>query len=336
MAEHTMAAEEAEFAEKRSYTTVGFSPLRVVRDGLRQVRAVLRIKRQAEVTCRDVIGRLQQFEGSVERNCGLRLEGLKCLEIGHGQVQLDIAYLAARGNDCTGIDMDVTPRGWTDMAGYWRVMRRNGALRAAKTFARGLTGVNRVLRREFCRQMNVRSWPTYDLREMDACSMDFPDGSFDFVYSSDVFEHLDDPQKAIAEVFRILKPGGGFWLRFLHYEHHNALHDFRVITRSVEQPPPWGHLVSSLRQQVNQGAWVNNLTVTGWRELFGRMSPGCVIELEPTLNAAALEALPRMRGRHTELSRFTDEELLAEYVIAAGRKGQGGTVAERSPEKLVD
>jgi ubiquinone/menaquinone biosynthesis C-methylase UbiE len=36
----------------------------------------------------------------------------------------------------------------------------------------------------------------------------FPDDSFDVVYSTNVLEHVDDPQKVIAEMVRVTKPGG--------------------------------------------------------------------------------------------------------------------------------
>jgi ubiquinone/menaquinone biosynthesis C-methylase UbiE len=36
----------------------------------------------------------------------------------------------------------------------------------------------------------------------------FPDGSFDFVYSAFVFEHLDKPEEVLQEALRVLKPGG--------------------------------------------------------------------------------------------------------------------------------
>jgi len=42
----------------------------------------------------------------------------------------------------------------------------------------------------------------------DTLALPFSDKAFDFVVSTDVFEHFDDPQKAVQEVFRILKPGG--------------------------------------------------------------------------------------------------------------------------------
>jgi SAM-dependent methyltransferase len=40
------------------------------------------------------------------------------------------------------------------------------------------------------------------------CRATIPDASFDLVVSSDVFEHIDRPWLAAAEIARILKPGG--------------------------------------------------------------------------------------------------------------------------------
>lgn len=48
--------------------------------------------------------------------------------------------------------------------------------------------------------------------QADATNLPFPDKCFDFVISTDVFEHLADPQKATVEIFRVLKPGGKAFL----------------------------------------------------------------------------------------------------------------------------
>ncbi|MFP6582857.1 MAG: class I SAM-dependent methyltransferase [Candidatus Hydrogenedentota bacterium] len=41
-------------------------------------------------------------------------------------------------------------------------------------------------------------------------SLSLPDASFDVVYSARVFQHLDVPPEGIAELLRVLKPGGRF------------------------------------------------------------------------------------------------------------------------------
>jgi SAM-dependent methyltransferase len=42
----------------------------------------------------------------------------------------------------------------------------------------------------------------------DLMALSFKDGCFDFVVSSDVFEHIPDPVRAHREVYRVLKKGG--------------------------------------------------------------------------------------------------------------------------------
>jgi SAM-dependent methyltransferase len=49
-----------------------------------------------------------------------------------------------------------------------------------------------------------------DFRIMDARKMDFPDGSFDLVYSFHAIEHINDPGRAIAEMKRVLRTQGAF------------------------------------------------------------------------------------------------------------------------------
>ena len=48
-----------------------------------------------------------------------------------------------------------------------------------------------------------------DLAVGDAENLNFPDESFDKVYSWGVLHHSPDTPKAIAEVWRVLKRGGG-------------------------------------------------------------------------------------------------------------------------------
>jgi SAM-dependent methyltransferase len=40
--------------------------------------------------------------------------------------------------------------------------------------------------------------------------LDFPDASFDVVVAGELLEHLRDPQRVVAEIHRVLRPGGTF------------------------------------------------------------------------------------------------------------------------------
>ncbi|MBI2099171.1 class I SAM-dependent methyltransferase [Candidatus Uhrbacteria bacterium] len=65
----------------------------------------------------------------------------------------------------------------------------------------------------------------------DAHALPFPDNSFDLVLCIEVLEHLKSPERAIAEMKRVLRPGGKLILttRFL-YPIHDAPGDFWRFT----------------------------------------------------------------------------------------------------------
>lgn len=50
--------------------------------------------------------------------------------------------------------------------------------------------------------------PTTGHRCEDLEALTFPDGTFDLFVTQDVLEHLFNPEKAFAEIARVLKPGG--------------------------------------------------------------------------------------------------------------------------------
>ena len=51
---------------------------------------------------------------------------------------------------------------------------------------------------------------TVDLRESEVETLPWPDNTFDVVTSTDVFHHLANPNPALMEIKRVLKPGGIF------------------------------------------------------------------------------------------------------------------------------
>lgn len=76
-----------------------------------------------------------------------------------------------------------------------------------------------------------------ELVEANAEDLPFPDGSFDTVVSSYVLCSISDPDRALAETHRVLRPGGT--LRF--YEHVRAP-DPRLARWQDSLERPWGWL----------------------------------------------------------------------------------------------
>ena len=51
----------------------------------------------------------------------------------------------------------------------------------------------------------------------DICHLDFADNSFDGLFSHNVLEHIPEPNKALQEMRRVLKPGGVIGIRDVDY-----------------------------------------------------------------------------------------------------------------------
>ncbi len=50
------------------------------------------------------------------------------------------------------------------------------------------------------------------LQTGDATALAFAGETFDFIFSYHALEHIEEPEKALREMQRVLKPGGGFWI----------------------------------------------------------------------------------------------------------------------------
>lgn len=59
-----------------------------------------------------------------------------------------------------------------------------------------------------CPDMDPETKRAFSLTVGNALSLPFPDGSFDKILCSEVLEHIPDYEQAVAEIDRILKPGG--------------------------------------------------------------------------------------------------------------------------------
>ena len=89
----------------------------------------------------------------------------------------------------------------------------------------------------------------YALIPGDARDLPFPDESADVVYSSCAFEHIHDFPRAVAEMKRVLRPGGELFscwgpIWSSAWGNHVWVHcEGRLLTFNHEVLPPWAHLL---------------------------------------------------------------------------------------------
>lgn len=128
-------------------------------------------------------------------------DGGRVLEIGCS-MGMDLAELIERGCQCTGLDL--SPESV-------RVAKYHLALRGLEA----------------------------TLTSGNAECLCFPDESFDVVYSFGVLHHTPDIERALAEVARVLRPGGRLFLMlYSRYSLNNLVHVlFRI---PYESPRDWG------------------------------------------------------------------------------------------------
>jgi ubiquinone/menaquinone biosynthesis C-methylase UbiE len=123
--------------------------------------------------------------------------GRKLLEIGCG-IGVDSIQLAKAGFEVTAVDLT------------------EAAIEVARRFAQ-------------VRDVSI------DFRTANAERLDFPDGSFDAVYSFGVLHHTPEIETAVEEVRRVLKPGGSAYIMLYHHRSLvGAVH--RLLKLPYESP----------------------------------------------------------------------------------------------------
>ncbi len=76
----------------------------------------------------------------------------------------------------------------------------------------------------------------FDFQAADAAALPFPDSSFDTIIMNDFVEHVGNPEAALEEALRVLKPGGRIYTNFPPYNHPFGAHLSDAIGI------PWVHL----------------------------------------------------------------------------------------------
>jgi ubiquinone/menaquinone biosynthesis C-methylase UbiE len=82
----------------------------------------------------------------------------------------------------------------------------------------------------------------------DAENLDFPDESFDLVYSHGVLHHTPETKKAIGEIHRVLRPGGRAIVMLYHRDSYNYRVNISVLRRAGSHLLNWESGVKLVHQ----------------------------------------------------------------------------------------
>jgi SAM-dependent methyltransferase len=210
------------------------------------------------------------------------------------------------------------------------LLKRNGPKRLVKTLARKAMGFDARFRKELCRQMGVAKLPAPKLAEMDATRLDFPDASFDFVYSFSVFEHLPDPAAVLRECRRIFRPGGVAYHHLHLYTADDGCHGLRIRGDERDGDMPfWPHLRPQHQARVQAFAYINKPTLKQWREVCSSEMPG--VRFAHDMDRGRGPAMLAQLRAAWELADYADEELLTRNFIMIWRISSADNNAGSTP-----
>ncbi len=129
---------------------------------------------------------------------------------------------------------------------------------------------------------------TSNLQRMSAESLSFEDGFFDVVYSWGVIHHSEYPERVIAEILRVLKPGTGEFVGMLYQR--PSLTTLRVwMKHALLKGQPWRSLHEVLFQHV-ESLGTKAYTVSEVREMLAGFRK---VNVTPILTVGDTHNLPR-------------------------------------------
>jgi SAM-dependent methyltransferase len=202
-----------------------------------------------------------------ERHVPIPIEKAKILEIGCGQRAVQTVLFHTDGADAIGIDLDI-PTYRMNLSVFIRILRQSGFERALKSFTRHLL----FDRHYFSEISKAYGKPIpfggVDTRVMDATRMAFDSGSFDFIFSRSVLEHVDDVAAAMREINRLLQQNGIAVLLIHLFPCLSGGHNPEWGHPDPSSPPnvpPWDHLRD---RRFPADTFLNRFTIGQYRQIF--------------------------------------------------------------------
>lgn len=216
------------------------------------------------------------------------------LDVGNGSLRPQYALMRGAGHSVVGIDLVNRPgQGWRRLA--YRAMRR---LYAAQL---GLGAATMA--------------PT-SLVGGDVGVLPFADGRFDLALSNAAFEHFLDVPSVLADLQRVLRPGGLLWAGIHLFTSPSGGHNVSFTQYPLRTLPPgaepWDHLRRRQRPfSVPLNQWRKQQYLAAFAERFEVLRHYCGLREGEHLLTPAIEA---------ELAAYTRDELTCATLVIIARK----------------
>jgi SAM-dependent methyltransferase len=268
----------------------------------------------AEHDFRDVYGATRE---RLERALGRPVVGLRMLDVGCGQRTPATLLFTAAGNAVIGIDTELITPG-PGFGSFVRTWRADGLERAGKTLVRQFLFdpvYDRRLAELIAKPLARRA---LDLRRLSIADVTFADASFDAVISNAVFEHLPDVPAALAQVARLLRPGGVAHIAIHLFPSLSGGHHMAWAFPDESVPadvPPWDHLRAN---RFPAHVYLNKLKERDYRAAFA--AEARLELLDWVIARTEGEALLTPEIEREMGGRYTRDDLLRREVIAIARR----------------
>lgn len=222
---------------------------------------------------------------------------LRVLDLGNGRLRPQYTLLRAAGHQVYGVDLVNRPQRSTINAAY-KVARRLYAWRLGVPAA-AAAGETLVC--------------------SDVGRLPFPDGYFDLTISMAAFEHFLDVPRVVAEVARVLRPGGVAWICLHLFTCPSGGHNVSFTESPLRHVPPgvdaWDHLRQrKLPFTVPLNEWRQHQYLEAFGQELQVLTHYCVTREGEEMLTPEIEA---------ELAGYTRDELTCGALVIMARKPEG-------------